>query len=57
MQALVRRWHVEKLLALDNQPNRVRLDMPRRSAIMLEILIDRRGWPATMRGVRSQADC
>jgi len=37
MQALVRRWHVETLLALDNQPNHVRLEMPRRSAIMLEI--------------------
>lgn len=51
--ALITRWHSETLLALDGQPVTVRIEMLRRMAIMLEVLVDRRGWLASIRGVRS----
>ena len=52
-RALVSRWHAETLLALDGQPANVRIVMLRRMSIMLEVLVDRRGWPTTIRSVTS----
>lgn len=49
LSAIFQRWWAETLLAVEGQPPARAAEMFRRSAIMFEVITDRRGWPDRMR--------
>ena len=54
-QTLVNRWHAETLLVVEGQPANVRAVMFHRMAVLFEVMVDRRSWPAEVRGLRERA--
>jgi hypothetical protein len=48
---LVDRWYADTLAIIDGRPNGAAITMLVRTAIMFEVLVDRRGWPKRVRGV------
>jgi hypothetical protein len=50
MWSLVNRWHSDTLLAVDGQPAAARIEILRRMSILFEVWVNRRSWPATIRG-------
>jgi hypothetical protein len=49
--ALLDRWWADTLLAVEGQPTAARDVMLTRTAILFEIMSDRRGWPSRIRGM------